>query len=153
MVLWTSECQQSFLKLHSLLTSSPILRASDYSLPFIVRTGASDIGLGVVLSQLVDGIEHLVSFLSRKLLPREGNYPTIVKECLAIVWGVQMLDSYLFGTLFTIQTDNNSIQWLNSVKAKNQRLLRWSLSLQEYRFDIVHRKGNANANDDSLSCE
>ena len=34
------------------------------------------------------------------------------------VWGVQMLDSYLFGTMFTIQIDHNPIQWLNSVKAK-----------------------------------
>jgi hypothetical protein len=150
-VLWTPKCEESFLKLRSLLTSSPILRAPDYTLPFTVQTDASDIGLGVVLSQVVHGIEHPVCFLSRKLLPRERNYSTIEKECLAIVWGVQMLDPYLFGTMFTVQTDHNPIQWLNSLKAKNQRLLRWSLSLQEYRFDIVHRKGSANANADALS--
>ena len=150
-VLWTPECEESFLKLRSWLTSSPILMAPDYSLPFIVQTDASDIGLGVVLSQVVDGSEHPVCFLSRKLLPRERNYSTIEKECLAIVWGIQMLDPYLFGTMFTVQTDHNPIQWLNSLKAKNQRLLRWSLSLQEYRFDIVHRKGSANANADALS--
>jgi len=86
MVLWTPECQQSFLKRRSLLTLSPILRAPDYSLPFIVQTDARDIGLGVVLSQLVDGIEHLVCFLSSMLLPRERNYSTI-EECLAIALG------------------------------------------------------------------
>jgi len=49
MALWTPKCQQSFLKLRSLLTSSPLLRAPDYCLPFIVQTDASDIVLGVVL--------------------------------------------------------------------------------------------------------
>ena len=44
MVLWTPGCQQSFLKLRSLLTPSSILRAPDYSLPLIVQTDASDIG-------------------------------------------------------------------------------------------------------------
>jgi hypothetical protein len=150
-IKWTSKCEGSFQKLKSLLISSPILRSPDYSLPFVVQTDASDIGLGVVLSQVVEGVEHPVCFLSRKLLPREKNYSTIEKECLAVVWGIQMLDSYLFGRMFTVQTDHNPIRWLNSIKAKNQRLLRWSLMLQEYRFDIIHRKGTANANADVLS--
>ncbi len=150
-VFWTPECEEAFKALRLMLTSSPVLIPPDYSLPFVVQTDASDVGLGVVLSQVVDEVEHPVCFLSTKLLPCERNYSTIEKECLAIVWGIQMLDPYLFGRMFTVQTDHNPIQWLNSLKAKSQRLLRWSLMLQEYRFNIIHRKGVLNANADSLS--
>ena len=114
MVVWTQECEIAFQKLKSLLTSSPIVSAPDYSLPFVIQTDASEIGLGVVLSQVVMGVEHPICFLSRQLLSREKNYSTIEKECLAIVWGIQMLDSYLFGRKFTVQTDHNPIRWLNS---------------------------------------
>jgi len=32
-----------------------------------------------------------------------------------------MLDLYLFGRSFIIQTDHNPIRWLNAFKGKNQR--------------------------------
>jgi len=62
-----------------------------------------------------------------------------------------MLDPYLFGPSFIIQTDHNPIRWLNTFKGTNQRLLRWSLELQEYKFNVVHRKGVSNRNVDALS--
>ena len=95
--------------------------------------------------------EHPIAYLSRKLSPREINYSTIERECLSIVWAIQSLRHYLFGTQFVIQTDHHPLRWLLRMKDKNQRLLRWSLILQEYSFDIVHRKGSANSNADGLS--
>ena len=81
----------------------------------------------------------------------ECNYSTIEKECLALVWGIQTLDPCLIGRAFVVQSDHNPMRWLMSVKAKNQRLLRWSLVLQEYRFQVLHRKGSENGNADALS--
>ena len=141
-VAWTTDCEHAFLELKHILSSDTVLRTPDYSLPFIVQTDASEFGIGVVLSQIVGGIEYPVCYLSRKLLPRERNYSTIEKECLALVWGVQMLDPYLFGRTFIIQTDHNPMRWLMSIKAKNQHLLRWSLVFQEYRFQVIDRKGS-----------
>jgi hypothetical protein len=57
----------------------------------------------------------------------------------------------LDGRKFTIETDHNPLAWLNKMKDKNQRLLRWSLALQPYSFDIKYRKGQQNANADGLS--
>ena len=150
-VPWTVTCEKSFQELKKILSSSPVLRAPDYSLPFVVQVDACDSGIGVVLSQVSGGVEYPVCYLSRKLLPRECNYSTIEKECLALVWGIQTLDPYLFGRAFVVQSDHNPMRWLMSVKAKNQRLLRWSLVLQEYRFQVLHRKGSENGNADALS--
>ena len=58
---------------------------------------------------------------------------------------------YLIGREFTIQTDHRSLVWLNKLKEKNARLTRWSLALQAYTFNVVHRAGSANGNADALS--
>ena len=82
----------------------------------ILQTDALERGLGAVLSQ-VDGRgeEHPVAFASRKLLPREINYSTI-EECLATVWALKFLNTYLNGQLFAIKTDHQRLSWLHRIK-------------------------------------
>ena len=104
-----------------------------------------------VLSQLDNQEEHAIAYFSRKLLPREQNYSTVEKECLAIKLGIQAFSIYLLGKPFKVQTDNQALQWLNKAKETNARLTRWSLLLQPYQFTVEHRKGRTNANADALS--
>ena len=87
----------------------PVLKVVEPDKPYILQTDASDLGLGAVLSQLKDGEEHPVSFASRKLLPREKNYLIIEKECLDIVWSLQVFYVCLFGQRFTIETDHQPL--------------------------------------------
>ena len=89
--------------------------------------------------------------MSRKLQPREIRLSTTEKECLAIVWAVEVFRYYLLGRKFRLQTDHNPLVWLNHVKNKNRKLLRWSLVLQEYDFEIEHKHGEKNVNVDALS--
>ena len=118
----------------------------------MLQTDASNLGIGGVLSQYDDeGKDHPIAYYSKKLLPRECNYSTIEKECLAIKLTVEHFQVYLLGRSFTIQTDHRALQWLQNVKDRNSRLTRWSLSLQPYRFRVEHRKGRDNANADTLS--
>ena len=57
---------------------------------FILRTDASDRGVGAVLSQMgEDNLEHPVAYFSKKLLSREEKYSIVEKECLAVKLGVQ----------------------------------------------------------------
>lgn len=138
-VSWTPECEQAF-------------QAPDFTRRFLVQTDASAFGLGAVLSQEDEaGEEHPILYLSRKLLPREVAYATIEKECLAIVWALQKLQTYLYGRHFTVITDHNPLSWLNRVAGENGKLLRWSLILQQYDFTIQHKKGSAHGNADGLS--
>ena len=54
-----------------------------------LQTDACNDGIGGILLHEEDSIKHPIVFASKKLLPRERNYSTIEKECLAIVWAVQ----------------------------------------------------------------
>ena len=81
---WQDHHEKAFQTLKSRLTSSPILRLPIFSEghPFIVRTDASDVGIGAVLLQEFEGEGRLpIAYASKKLLPRERNYFVIEKEC------------------------------------------------------------------------
>lgn len=149
---WTDQCEEAFLALKQALSTSPVLRCPDFSKPFVLQTDASVRGLGAILAQRdADGTEHVIAYLSRRLQPHEVAYSTVEAECLAIVWAVSKLKCYLLGHSFTVESDHQPLQWLQRVRDSNARLLRWSLSLQPYRFTTVHRSGRDNANADALS--
>ena len=151
-VIWNAECDESFSTLKMLLCSTPVLRSPDFEKQFVLQTDASDCGIGAVLTQHDDaGIEHPVAYYSRKLLPREEKYSTIEKECLAIKAACHAFRVYLLGRPFEVQTDHRALQWLDRLKENNARLTCWSLSLQPYKFKVIHRSGSANGNADALS--
>ena len=119
---WTSTCQQAFSNLKLALYSAPILSSPDFNRPFILQIDASDRGVRAVLSQH-DAIrqEHPITFFNKKLLPREQNYSTVEKECLAIKLATEAFRVYLLGRPFTIQMDHWSLQWLDKLKDTNSR--------------------------------
>ena len=151
-VNWIPICETAFANLKSYLSSEPILKAPNFKKHFLLQTDASNKGISAVLSQLDDQLrEHPVVFLSRQLKPNEKNYSVSELECLAIVWAVKKLRYYLQGRRFTVITDHKALQWLDNIKSSNSRLMRWSLILQDFNFDIQYRKGITNQNADSLS--
>ena len=64
---WGIEQTEAFEKIKKLLTSAPILTCPDFSQPFQLETDASDTGLGSVLTQAIDGIDHVIAYASRNL--------------------------------------------------------------------------------------
>ena len=150
--LWTTECQKSFEILRHLLSSPPILSYPDFTKPFILDTDTSNDGIGGVLSQLdKDGREHVVAYGSRLLTKPERNYCVTRKELLAVVTFVTHFRTYLLGHTFTLCTDHGPLTWLYSMKEPEGQVARWLEKLQEYNFEIVHRKGLRHINADALS--
>ena len=81
---WTPECEEAFNELKHRLTSAPILGYADYSLPFILETDASGLGLGAVLSQKQGGVPRVIAYGSRGLTTSETRYPAHKLEYLAL---------------------------------------------------------------------
>ena len=150
-VMWTDECEKAFQDLKSALCSYPILANPAYDHCFVLRTDASDRGVGAELFQFIGGQRRTIAFLSRKLLPREQHYFTIEKECLAIVWAINSVHVYVYGRQFELQTDHAPLTWLQRMRDKNQKLTRWSLILQQYQFRVSHVPGKENICADWLS--
>ena len=148
--LWSDECQNSFVELKRQLSSAPLLVYPKFDREFTLYTNASDVGLGVVLSQRGDdGLERAVAYGSRSLTSPERNYATTEKEALAIHCGTQHFRLYLLGPKFTIVTDHSALRWLNTIEPKG-RPARWLMDLQEFKFSIQHRAGTSHCNADAL---
>ncbi|KAL1251467.1 hypothetical protein QQF64_019263 [Cirrhinus molitorella] len=81
---WGPAEEEAFQHIKKALTTEPVLRAPDFNCPFLLQTDASDTGLGAVLSQVLDGEEHPVIYISRKLTPAEQRYATVEREALAV---------------------------------------------------------------------
>ena len=82
---WGDAHEKAYRPLKKMTVTKPVLRLPDITKPFILRTDASNTGIGAVLLQDYDGLLFPVSYASKKLLKREQAYSTIEKECFAIV--------------------------------------------------------------------
>ncbi|XP_020296374.1 uncharacterized protein LOC109861229 [Pseudomyrmex gracilis] len=148
---WGHEQQQAFESLKEKLISAPLLASPDFAKEFIVTNDASGYVVGAVLSESAVGQDRPVAYASRVLNKAERNYSTTQKELLAIVWAVKHFRPYLYETKFKIITDHKALVWLFNVKDPGSRLVRRRLKLEEYDYEIMHKKEKANTNADALS--
>uniref|UniRef100_A0A8C2AXX8 Gypsy retrotransposon integrase-like protein 1 n=2 Tax=Cyprinus carpio TaxID=7962 RepID=A0A8C2AXX8_CYPCA len=151
---WSSQCQTAFECLKDKLTSAPTLGYADFTLPFVIETDASNLGLGAVLYQHQKGKKTVIAYASRRLRGAEKNdqnYSSMKLELLALKWAVtEKFRSYLLGSKFTIVTDNNPLCHLTTAKlgAIEQR---WAAQLAVFDFDVKYRPGRCNTAADALS--
>lgn len=151
---WNETCERSFNDLKERLIQAPVLGYADFTLPFVLETDASHLGLGAVLSQDQGGVQRPIAFASRGLRPSERNmtnYSAMKLELLALKWAMtEKFREYLLGSKVTVYTDNNPLHYLESAKlgAVEQR---WISQLALFNYEIKYRPGAANRNADALS--
>lgn len=151
---WSRDCDRAFEAAKDLLSNAPVLAAPNFKLSFKLQVDASHFGAGAVLIQEdAQGIEHPVSYFSRKFSKCQLSYSTIEKEALALLWAVQHFEVYLGSSALPVivYTDHNPLTFLSNMSSSNQRLLRWALKLQDFNLQIQHIKGKDNIVADALS--
>ena len=126
-------CETAFSKLKDVISTYPVLRLPDFDKPFILATDASSDGICAVLLQEHDGMKMPVMYISRKLKPAETRYSTIELECLALVWATKRLNAYFCGKEFILETDQQPLLFIDRSKIDNDRIMRWTLSMQVYK--------------------
>lgn len=117
----------------------PLYWQHQTSSPFKLAVDASNVAAGAVLLQEGDeGVEHPVCYFSKKFNKSQRNYSTIKKECLALVLALQHFEVYVSSSSLPIvvYSDHNPLVFIQKIKDKNQRLLRWSSMLQEYVLEF-----------------
>ncbi|MBW0541786.1 hypothetical protein O181_081501 [Austropuccinia psidii MF-1] len=74
-------------------------------------------------------------------------------EFLCCVWALEKLHYYLDGSVFEVITDCNAMKSLLNVKTPKRHMLRWQISINEYRANItiVYKALNIHKNADGLS--
>lgn len=89
-------------------------------------TDAGDKQLGCMLTQdPSDGAKKPLGDWSRTLSTADQNSDTTNLECLAIVWVILVLISYLQGQSLRICTNYDARKWILNLVNTTERLARW----------------------------
>lgn len=150
---WTPIHSECFHQLKHLLTSSPLFLhypIGDY--PLILTTDASNVGLGGVLQQEINGQRHNLYYHSQLLSPCQRKYSTIEKEALAILKCFERIRPYLLSRNIILMTDHCPLCSIMNKTLHNNRVARISTLIQEYNIiPVLHIKGKENCLPDFLS--
>jgi len=104
-----------------------------------------------VLSQEVDGGEHVIAYMSKALNKHETSYCTTRKELLAVIVAIKNFHPYVCGQHALLRTDNSAVSWMQSLKNPTGQVARWLQQLATYNLQVIHRAGKRHTNADALS--
>ncbi|RDX91842.1 Retrovirus-related Pol polyprotein, partial [Mucuna pruriens] len=116
----------AYQELKNRLTSTPILQAPNWELPFELMCDASNSALGAILGQRagVGKPVHVIAYASRTMDPAQSNYTTIEKELVAIVFALDKFRSYLLGSRIVVFSDHVVLRFLLKKPYAKPRLIR-----------------------------
>ena len=114
--------------------------------PFILCTNPLHTGLGAMSLQEGNGKLFPVAIAIKKLSPTQRWHSTVERECLVLVWGLQKFNLYLYSKC----CDQLSLKFLNTAKLTNNRIMRWTLKVQPYCFQVESIPGTDNLGADHL---
>ncbi len=138
----------------TLLTSEPVLTFFDPSKRTKILPGASKDGLGAVLLQAEGDSWRSVAYASRTMTPSECQYAQIEKECLGLVYGVEIFHSYVYGLpTFVAETDHKQLIAIikNNLNQMSPRIQQLMMRLQRYDMELVYTQGKYIVLADALS--
>ena len=114
---------------------------------------ASDVAVGGVLEQFLDGSWKPLAFFSKKLNNAQKSYSTFDRELLAIFLAVKHFTYFIEGRQFHIYTDHKplSFAFASSSQRWTARQQRHLAFVAEYTTDVRHVHGRDNTVADALS--
>ena len=151
-ISWESDQESAFQEIKNRLSSPPVMAHPNFDLPFVVDTDASCVGIGCVLSQIVDGKERVIAYASHKFNKAERKWHTTDREFFALVMACRLFKSYLYGRRFTMRTDHQALLGLQrKAKEFTGKMARWWTELSLYDYSLQYRPGVSHGNADGLS--
>lgn len=149
---WNDDLKVEFENLKKVLKNMSSIILPDYSKKFVLKTDASNVGLGAVLMQDVNGKLLPVQWASKKLTPTESRYGISEKEMLGIYWGIKKFEYELRGRRFKLITDHKALENIRTKpNFSNNRINRWIELIQEFDFEIEYQKPEELVGPDALS--
>ncbi|KAM9985687.1 hypothetical protein ACTFIZ_012341 [Dictyostelium cf. discoideum] len=148
----TDEMRDDIKRLKQAITSAPVLAKPDFSKSFDVYIDASDIGTGCVIMQ-DDGNGNIRPILydSCRFSKYQRNYTTTDREFLALINVLDRHGYMLKDKRFRLFTDHLNLTYYEELKEPTKRIIRYLDKASEYKFDVIHVRGEDNNIADMLS--
>ncbi len=153
---WTENHQEAFESLIQAMVTAPVLAIPDLKSgqEFILTTDGSTTAVGYSLAQyqpVLNGksdelVYRIIGYGGKTLSPTQRKWPISEIELYAVVSGMEHFKQYLLFKHFQLWSDHLAVLFiLNTRKSlpDNNRLARWALALQTYKFTVYHKPGTS----------
>ena len=146
---WKTSHDEAFAKIKEALCTAPVVAIANPALPYILEVDASQDAVGGILSQLHDGVKHVIEYFSKRTGPSQEHYFPYKLEMLALItclthWRHLLLNSKF---LIEIHTDHLALKSLETTKNPSRMYLRWSQFISQFKFRVIHVPGTKNPAD------
>ena len=148
-LVWQEESLHAYESLKLAVHSCPQLWFRKAGSPLHLYTDASDFGIGAYVCQQIDNEEQPLAFMSKLFHDEQKRWDTFDKEAFAIFKAFKDFEYILRDEFFTVHTDHANLRYLH--EGSSAKVRRWWLTMQEYKFDLVHIAGKDNVVADRFS--
>ena len=152
-LVWTEAALSAFTALKTALADATLLTHPKPDAPTSIMTDASDVAVGAVLQQFIDGHWCPIAYFSKSLKPAETRYSTFDRELLAVYLAIKHFRYFVEGREFHVLTDHKPLIYALHTRSDKHtpRQARHLDFIVQFTSDLRHVKGEANIPADVLS--
>jgi hypothetical protein len=108
------------------------MKAPMAGIPFRLYIAVEEDMIGVVLTHVTEGKEHIITYLSWRLIDAETRYSFIEKLCLSLFYACFKLRHYLLASTCVVTSQANVIKYMLQQPILSGRIEKWAYALIEY---------------------
>ncbi len=155
--VWGQDQRDAFQTIKDILCSDVVLAYPRFDnlaqYPFIVVCDGSKNGFGATLLQKQpSGEEKVIMYAGRATRSYEASGTATMLELTCLIQAIEWFHGFLSLAKFIVRSDHFSLTYIKNLKhSSHSKLLRYSLLLSQYDFDIEHIKGKQNLIADAIS--
>lgn len=140
---WSANHEKEWRELCDNLSNQPLLSVFDPEKETTVSCDASQNGIGAALLQSHNGAWKPVAYASRVLTETQQRYSQIEKEAMAIVFGCERFNHFVYGRKVIVETDHRPLIAISqkAIGDMPPRLQRFFLRLLRYDISIRYVPG------------
>jgi hypothetical protein len=127
-----AEQQCVFDDIKKYLSSPRVMKAPIAGISFRIYITADGGVIGVVLTQVMDGKEHVITYLSRCLINAKTRYLFIENLCLSLFYAYSKLRYYLLSSTCLFARQADVIKHMLQQPILSGRIVKWAYALIEY---------------------
>lgn len=151
--VWDERVERAFQGLKDAFCKAPVIMPFVDEAPKEVFTDASDVALGGIVCQRVNGKLQVIAFWSKKLSNTEQRYSVHDRELMALRTCFVKHRHWLHGAPGKVVawTDHSALRHFMKSTEWKDRQVRWGNDLGEFNLEIRHLPGRSNRAADALS--
>jgi hypothetical protein len=124
--------QRTFDDIKKYLSSLLVMKAHMVGIPFQLYITAEDVVIGAILTQVMEGKEHIITYLSWRLINAKIRYSFIEKLCLPLFYACSKLRHYLLSSTCIVACQADVIRHILQQLILSGRIRKLAYALIEY---------------------